>query len=72
MPNIFKALATISSWILFIFGILSFVFAIIFMTGRSIDPSTTEVWCIVDSCLIMGAVILILAVCGMALRRKME
>lgn len=72
MPNIFKALATISSWILFIFGILSFIFGFMFMSGRSIDLSTTNVWCIVDSCYMMGAVMLILAVCAMVLRRKME
>ena len=72
MPNIFKALATISSWILFIWGILYFIIGIMFATGRSIDLSTTEVWCMVDTCFVIGAVLLILAVCAMVLRRKME
>ena len=72
MPNIFKALATISSWILFIFGILSFIFGFMFMSSRSIDLSTTGVWCMVDTSFMMGAVMLILAVSAMVLRRKME
>ena len=72
MPNIFKALASIGAWVLFIVGLLLFVFAFVFWFGSTIDPSTAEVWCAGDSAAIMGAVMVTLSVCIMVLRKKIE
>ena len=72
MPDKFKALASIAVWVLFIMGLIMFVFAFIFAASKPFDPSELEAWCAVDTALILGTVMLILAVCDMVLRRKLE
>jgi len=77
MPNIFKGMASISAWVLFIMGLLSFVFAFVFwfsspVFGSAVDPSAAGVWCAGDSAAIMGTVMVTLSVCVMILRKKME
>ena len=72
MPEKFKALASIGAWVLFIMGLLSFVFAFVFWFGSPIEPSTAGVWCAGDSAAIMGTVMVTLSVCVMVLRKKME
>ena len=72
MPEKFKALASIGAWVLFIMGLLSFVFAFVFWFGSPIEPSTAGVWCAGDSAAIMGTVMVTLSVCVMILRKKME
>jgi hypothetical protein len=72
MADKFKALASIGAWVLFIMGLLSFIFAWVFWLGSSIDPSTAGVWCAGDSAAIMGAVMVTLSVCIMVLRKKLE
>ena len=72
MPEKFKALASIGAWVLFIMGLLSFVFAFILWFGSPIDPSTAGIWCAGDSAAMMGTVMVTLSVCVMVLRKKME
>ena len=72
MPEKFKALASIGAWVLFIMGLLSFVFAFVFWFSSPIEPSTAGVWCAGDSAAIMGTVMVTLSVCVMILRKKME
>ncbi|MFC1971698.1 hypothetical protein ACFLV0_07265 [Chloroflexota bacterium] len=72
MPNIFKALASIGAWVLFLMGLSSFVMAFVFWFGSPIDPSTAGVWCAGDSAAVMGTVMVTLSVCIMVLRKKME
>ena len=72
MPDIFKALASIGAWVLFIVGLLGFVFAFIFWFGSPLDLSTVKIWCAGDSMAILSTVMVTLSVCIMILRRKME
>ena len=72
MPQIFKALATIGAWVLFVIGMLGFVFAFIFWFGSPMDPSTAGAWCAGDSAAILSTVMVTLSVCIMILRKKME
>ena len=72
MPNIFKALASIGAWVLFIVGLLLFVFAFIFWFGSPVDLGDMEIWCAGDSAAILGTVMVTLSVCIMILRKKME
>ena len=65
MPDKFKALASIGAWVLFIMGLLSFVFAWYFWLGTNIGSDTTGVWCSGDSAAIMGTVMVTLSVCIM-------
>jgi hypothetical protein len=76
MPNIFKALATIGTWVLFIMGLISFLFgwSVYFqiMAAGSLDVTELPAWCWVQSSWILGGVLIALSVCIMILRRKME
>ena len=72
MPNIFKALASIGAWVLFIIGLGGFGMAFFLWFGSPIDPSTTGVWCAGDSAAILSTVMVTLSVCIMILRKKME
>ena len=73
MPSIFKALATISAWVLFVFGLLglvgTFVMAVVggkvFMPG--VEPPLQ--FFMGEG---LGGVSLILAVCAMKLRQMLE
>ena len=73
MPEIFKALASISAWVLFIFGLLglvgTFVMAVVggkvFMPG--VEPPLQ--FFMGEG---LGGVSLILAVCAMKLRQMLE
>ena len=76
MPNIFKALASIGAWVLFIMGLLGFLFGwIVFimkMGAGPLDVTKMQAWCSVDTSFILGAIMVTLSACVMILRKKME
>jgi hypothetical protein len=72
MPEKFKALATIGAWVLFVMGLLSFVWAFVFWFSSPVDFSEAGIWAAGDSAAVMGAVMVILSICAMRLRGKME
>lgn len=76
MPNIFKALSSIGAWVLFIMGLMSFLFGWVIyfmkMSAGPLDVTKLPAWCPVDSSFLLGAVLVTLSVCIMILRRKME
>ncbi len=69
MPNIFKALASITAWILFIGGCFSFVIATItWATKTDIFEADTAI----TICFLVIVVWLVAGVVVMRLRQKME
>jgi hypothetical protein len=77
MPNIFKALATIGAWVLFIEGLVSFLFGwIVYFRAAAAgvveNVAEYPAWCWMQSAWILGGVLIALSVCIMILRRKME
>ena len=76
MPAKFKGMATLGAWVLFIMGLISFLFGWIIyfmrMAAGPIDVTKLPAWCPVDSSFLLGAVLITLSVCIMILRRKME
>ncbi len=77
MPNTFKALASIGAWVLFIMGLIEFLFGwIVYFraqaAGLLVDVAKLPAWCVGDTLVILGAVLITLSVCVMILRRKME
>jgi len=71
MPPIFKALATITAWVLFISGWIFIVWPLLMniVTGNLVaGPPTWTFYAGMG----IGVVSLILAVCAMRLRQKME
>ena len=73
MPQVFKALATITAWVLFIFGLLTLVITYVFMnlagaqTGFSQPPPIQPYLG-----LTIGVVGLVLSVVVMKLRKDLE
>jgi hypothetical protein len=77
MPNKFKALSSIGAWVLFIMGLVSFLFGwIVYIRAASggllEDVSKLPSWCWMQSAFLLGGVLIALSVCIMILRRKME
>lgn len=76
MPNIFKALSSIGAWVLFIMGLLGFIFGwmvyFMKMSAGPMDVTKLPAWCAVDSSFLLSAVMITLSVCIMILRHKME
>jgi len=76
MPNIFKGMASISAWVLFIMGLLGFLFGWIVyfmrMAAGPMDVTKLSAWCQVNSSFLLGGVLITLSVCIMILRRKLE
>jgi len=77
MPNIFKALSSIGAWVLFIMGLILFLFGwVVYFRAMSAglleDVAKLPAWCPMDSFFILGTVMITLSVCVMILRRKME
>jgi hypothetical protein len=77
MPNIFKALSSIGTWVLFIMGLISFLFGwIVYFRAMSAglleDVAELPSWCWMQSAWMLGGVLIALSVCIMILRRKME
>ena len=72
MPSIFKALASISAWVLFVFGILSIAWSIIDPIVRDggiageLYPFNDVTWAI------FGVITLFLSVVLMKIRRGLE
>ena len=72
MPPIFKALASVAAWYLFILGVLSPAINIMFMaisgqmTAMEVPPWQSYLP------MMIGAASLILAVCAMKLRQMLE
>jgi hypothetical protein len=68
MPPIFKALASITAWVLFIFGMIRLIIALIYaFTSGPIHPDATTYF---DFALGVGS--LVLSVVVMKLRRTLE
>ena len=75
MPDKFKGLATIGAWVLFIMGLMSFVFAFVLWFSSPVfgeGPGAAGVWCAGDSSAMMGTVMVTLSVVIMMLRKKIE
>ena len=69
MPPIFKALATITVWVLFIWGCVTMLSATVgYYVGIGIHTPTLAV----IACWGVGTAELILAVCAMKLRQMLE
>jgi hypothetical protein len=68
MPSIFKALSTITAWVLFVFGLLRLVIGLVmaFTTG----PQTASLPIYLD--FFVGVLALTLSVVVMLLRKKLE
>ena len=68
MPSIFKALATITAWVLFIFGLLRLVIGLVmaFTTG----PQLASLPVYLD--FFVGIIALTLSVVVMLLRKKLD
>lgn len=70
MPSIFKALASITAWILFIWGVITILsttvaYYTVIGINNALDLSIQIGWG-------LGTVELVLSVCVMRLRQKME
>lgn len=77
MLSRFKALASIGAWVLFIMGLLEFLFGwIVFFramaAGLLEDVAKIPAWCVGDTLMILGAIMVTLSVCIMIMRKKME
>jgi hypothetical protein len=77
MPDKFKGMATTGAWVLFIVGLISFLFGWIvyfraMAAGTLEDVAEYPAWCWMQSAWILGGVLIALSVCIMILRRKME
>ena len=72
MPQIFKALATITAWTLFILGWLMLGFVVIFMVTLPFEPQTLEPWGVFDTAWVLAIITLTLSICVMKLRQMME
>ena len=76
MPEKFKALTSIGAWVLFIMGLLGFLFGwivLFIMIGAGpLDVTKMHAWCSVDTSFILGAIMVTLSACVMILRKKME
>ena len=71
MPQIFKALATITAWALFIAGWLSFAFWVMVVISRAASPAAEESY-IPMAQFALGVVCLALSVVVMKLRQTLE
>lgn len=70
MPQIFKALASITAWILFVGGVLTIIFV---MIGQNLGGGTFGEWPVSSAIGILnGNIALIGAVVVMKLRQNME
>jgi len=73
MPPVFKALATITTWVLFILGWIGVVFAVVAFVGTMVwigmQPMDTV---IIAGIFVGGIVCFILSVCAMKLRYMLE
>jgi len=72
MPQIFKALATITAWALFVLGWLMLAFVFVFMVVIPFKPAELESWGAFDTAWVLAIFTLILSVCAMKLRQMME
>jgi hypothetical protein len=77
MPAKFKGLASIGAWVLFIMGLILFLFGwIIYFramaAGLLEDVAKLAPWCTMDSFFVLGTIMITLSVCVMVLRRKLE
>jgi hypothetical protein len=77
MPAKFKGMATLGAWVLFIMGLISFLFgwmAYFRAIGAGVVENVAEYpsWCWMQSAWLLGGVLIALSVCIMILRRKME
>ena len=72
MPQIFKALATITAWTLFFLGWLMLVFVFVFMATIPFKPATFEPWGVFDTAWVLAVVTLTLSICVMKLRQMLE
>jgi ABC-type arginine/histidine transport system permease subunit len=72
MPQIFKALATITAWTLFFLGWLMLVFVFVFMAIMPFEPETWEPWGAFDTAWMLAVITLILSICAMKLRKSLE
>ena len=72
MPQIFKALASITAWTLFILGWLMLVFVVIFAVTIPFAPETLEPWGVFDTAWVLAVITLILSVCAMKIRKGLE
>ena len=73
MPSKFKALASISAWVLFIMGLIQFLAGWIVWTREEAGLATNlPLWSAHASLFLLGAVLIVLSVCVMILRKKME
>lgn len=70
MPQIFKALASITAWVLFVFGLLALLtaFVRIFRAGTGTSPSVALMWAYFGSAIAS----LFLSVVTMKLRKTLE
>jgi len=68
MPSVFKALATIAAWVLFVFGLLRLLIGLVmsFSTGPMQPPTETYL----DFAIGIGGIIL--SVVAMKLRQMLE
>jgi multisubunit Na+/H+ antiporter MnhG subunit len=69
MPKVFKALSSITAWILFVGGCLGVLFAVI---GWIKTPDITEVNTALTIDFLVAVVTLVAGVAVMRLRQKME
>jgi hypothetical protein len=74
MPNRFKALASIGAWVLFIMGLIQFLVGWIVWPLEEAAGLATKLplWSAHASLFLLGAVLIVLSVCVMILRKKME
>jgi len=72
MPPIFKALATITAWILFVFGCLALLSGFGRIIGAVLDLITGPSLRLIGPYLVTGIISLMLSVVTMKLRQGME
>ena len=74
MPQIFKALSSITAWVLFILGwagvLATIAYAISIITVLFVIPNVT--WFMICGVFVGGVVCFILSVCAMKLRQMLE
>ena len=69
MPDIFKALASISVWILFVAGCANFIITLVTL---AIDGVSSEEWEHTAAFLAIATVSILFSVIAMKIRKKME
>ena len=72
MPQIFKALASVTAWTLFILGWLMLVFLVIFAATTPFEPETWEPWGAFDTTWMLAVITLILSLVAMKIRKDLE